>query len=87
MPRSSTPSCAPLEDRYVRQYFYEMAAEAALEATILCSNKQFTNRMKITALFPEMNPSMDSYRCVLLEISFFAYSGFKCLCMPRTFLS
>mmetsp|Transcript_16165 Transcript_16165/g.29158 ORF Transcript_16165/g.29158 Transcript_16165/m.29158 type:complete len:514 (+) Transcript_16165:47-1588(+) len=57
-------------NRYVRQYFYEMAAEAALEATIICSNKQFTNRMKITALFPEMNPSMDSYRIgTLLELS------------------
>ncbi|KAL3794807.1 hypothetical protein ACHAW5_005228 [Stephanodiscus triporus] len=44
-------------NRYVRQYFYDMASDAALEAVILCSNKQFTNRMKMTAMFPEMNPS------------------------------
>lgn len=57
-------------NRYVRQYFYGMVADAALEAAILCSDKQFTNRMKITALFPEMNPSMDSYRIgTLLELS------------------
>ena len=40
-------------DRFVRKYFYDMASEAALDATILCSNKQFTNRMKMTVLFPE----------------------------------
>ena len=61
---------ALLADRYVRQYFYNMAAEAALEAVILCSDKQITNRMKITAMFPEMNPSMDSYRIgTLLELT------------------
>ena len=43
-----------------------MAADAVLDAVILCSQKQLTNRMKVTAMFPEMNPSMDSYRCVLL---------------------
>ena len=47
-----------------------MASDAALEAAILCSNKQFTNRMKMTMMFPEMNPSMDSYRIgTLLELS------------------
>lgn len=57
-------------NRYVRKYFYDMAAEAALDATVLCSNKQLTNRMKITAMFPEMNPSMDSYRIgTLLELA------------------
>ncbi|KAL7555210.1 hypothetical protein ACHAWF_018856 [Thalassiosira exigua] len=57
-------------NRYVRQYFYDMAAEASLEAAILCSNKQISNRMKITAMFPEMNPSMDSYRIgTLLELA------------------
>lgn len=47
-----------------------MAAEAALEAVVLCSKKQLTNRMKVTAMFPEMNPSMDSYRIgTLLELA------------------
>ena len=52
-------------DRYVRQYFYEMASFAALEAVSICSHKEFTNRMKMTVMFPEMNPSMDSYRWVV----------------------
>ena len=57
-------------NRYVRQYFYDMASEAALDATVLCSKKQFTNRMKMTVMFPEMNPSMDSYRIgTLLELA------------------
>lgn len=57
-------------NRYVRQYFYDTASEAALQAATLCSNKQFTNRMKITAMFPEMNPGMDSYRIgTLLELA------------------
>lgn len=47
-----------------------MASEAALEAVTLCSKKQFTNRMKMTVMFPEMNPSMDSYRIgTLLELA------------------
>ena len=54
-----------VQDRYVRQYFYDLASEATLEATVLCSRKQITNRMKLTVMFPEMNPSMDSYRCVV----------------------
>jgi adenylate kinase len=46
-----------------------MASDAALEAVTLCSKKQFTNRMKMTVMFPEMNPSMDSYRIgTLLEL-------------------
>jgi adenylate kinase len=49
-------------NRYVRQYFYEMASDAAMEAVVLCSEGKISNRMKMTALFPEMNPSMDSYR-------------------------
>lgn len=57
-------------DRFVRKYFYDMASEAALDATILCSKKQFTNRMKMTVMFPEMNPAMDSYRIgTLLELA------------------
>lgn len=57
-------------NRYVRQYFYGMAAEAALDAVTLCSEKHISNRMKITAMFPEMNPSMDSYRIgTLLELT------------------
>jgi adenylate kinase len=47
-----------------------MASEAALDATILCSKKQFTHRMKMTVMFPEMNPAMDSYRIgTLLELA------------------
>jgi hypothetical protein len=49
-------------NRYVRQYFYDGAAQAVLEAVIRCSNGQFTNRMQVISQFPEMNPSMDSYR-------------------------
>eukprot|EP00578_Thalassiosira_sp_NH16_P031369 CAMPEP_0181081364 /NCGR_PEP_ID=MMETSP1071-20121207/3063_1 /TAXON_ID=35127 /ORGANISM="Thalassiosira sp., Strain NH16" /LENGTH=270 /DNA_ID=CAMNT_0023162907 /DNA_START=1016 /DNA_END=1828 /DNA_ORIENTATION=- len=47
-----------------------MASNAALEAATLCSKKQFPNRMKMTVMFPEMNPQMDSYRIgTLLELS------------------
>jgi len=52
-------------NRYVRQYFYDMAAQATLDAVIRCANSNATtvsNRMKIVSMFPEMNPSMDSYR-------------------------
>ena len=49
-------------NRYVRQYFYDMAAQSALDAVILCSEHKISNRMKIVSMFPEMNPSMDSYR-------------------------
>jgi hypothetical protein len=49
-------------NRYVRQYFYEMAAEAAMEAVVLCSEGKISNRMKLMSMFPEMNPEMDSYR-------------------------
>ena len=47
-------------NRFVRQYFYDMAAEAALEAVIACSEGTMSNRMKIQMMFPEMNPGMDS---------------------------
>lgn len=47
-----------------------MAADAVLESVKLCSSGQLTNRMKMTMMFPEMNPSMDSYRIgSLLEAS------------------
>lgn len=49
-------------NRYVRKYFYGMAADAALEGVVQCSKGRISNRMKMTAMFPEMNPSMDSYR-------------------------
>ena len=49
-------------NRYVRRYFYDMAAQAALDAVILCSEGKISNRMEMVAMFPEMNPSMDSYR-------------------------
>jgi hypothetical protein len=51
-------------NRYVRRYFYDMAATATLDAVELCSKGKISNRMKITSMFPEMNPSMDSYRYV-----------------------
>lgn len=52
-------------NRYIRQYFYDMAAEATLEAVALCSQGEISNLMKVTSMFPEMNPSMDSYRYVV----------------------
>lgn len=56
-------------NRYVRRYFYDGAADAALEACALCSQGQISNRMLLTAMFPEMNPSMDSYRIgTILEL-------------------
>jgi len=51
-------------NRYLRQYFYDMATEAVFEAVVLCSQRKISNRMKVVSIFPEMNPSMDSYRCV-----------------------
>jgi len=57
-------------NRYVRKYFYEMAADATLEAVALCSEGKISNRMKLTTMFPEMNPSMDSYRIgTILEMA------------------
>lgn len=56
-------------NRFVRQYFYDMISRAVLDAVILCSENKISNRMKLTAMFPEMNPSMDSYRIgTLLEL-------------------
>jgi hypothetical protein len=49
-------------NRYVRQYFYGMAANAVFDAVVLCSKGRITNRMQLNSMFPEMNPSMDSYR-------------------------
>ncbi len=49
-------------NRYVRKYFYEMASDAVLEAVVQCSKGRISNRMKMMSMFPEMNPSMDSYR-------------------------
>ena len=47
-------------NRYVRQYFYDMAANATIEALMLCSSQQISNRMKVISMFPELNPSMVS---------------------------
>jgi hypothetical protein len=50
-------------NRFVRKYFYDMAADATLEAVTLCSQGELpSNRMQLVSMFPEMNPSMDSYR-------------------------
>jgi hypothetical protein len=55
-------------NRYVRQYFYDMVATAALEAVVLCSQGRISNRMKVVSMFPEMNPAMDSYRYVSMHV-------------------
>jgi hypothetical protein len=48
---------------YVRNYFYTSASKAVKDAVIACSQgKMMTNRMQVISQFPEMNPSMDSYR-------------------------
>ena len=49
-------------NRFVRKYFSEMAANALIDAIQDCSDGRMSNRMKMTLLFPELNPSMDSYR-------------------------
>jgi len=57
-------------NRHLRSYFYQLAADAALEAVVLCSEKEISYRMKMTVMFPEMNPGMDSYRIgTLLELT------------------
>jgi adenylate kinase len=56
--------------RPVRQYFYQQAAEAVHDAVVMCSEHKMSNRMQVIAQFPEMNPSMDSYRIgTLLELA------------------
>lgn len=56
-------------NRYVRQFFYDAASEAVFEAVKLCSDGKLSNRMQIISQFPEMNPSMDSYRIgTILEL-------------------
>jgi adenylate kinase len=56
-------------NRYVRQWFYDQAATAIHDAVVLAAQRKWTNRMKVVTLFPETNPSMDSYRIgTLLEL-------------------
>ena len=56
--------------RAVRNYFYEMACKATLNAVIQCSKGELTNRMQLCCLFPELNPNMDAYRIgTLLEMT------------------
>jgi adenylate kinase len=56
-------------NRYVRKYFYALAASATLDAVTLCSQHRISPRMKMVHSFPELNPSMDSYRIgTLLEL-------------------
>jgi len=64
-------------NRYVRRYFYNMAADAALEAVTLCSKGIIPNRMKVVCMFPEMNPSMDSYRYVWRKTIFSYFVRFS----------
>jgi adenylate kinase len=66
-------------NRYCRKYFYDMASESALEAVDLCSQGKISNRMKLISMFPEMNPSMDSYRYV----STFNMAFRLPVCLPR----
>lgn len=55
---------------YVRDYFYQLASQAVLDAVILCSQGKISNRMQVISQFPEMNPSMDSYRIgTILEMA------------------
>lgn len=67
---------------YVRQYFYDLAAQAVVDAVTIVrqrgnDEKQqqqqqqpvTTSRLQVLCQFPEMNPSMDSYRIgTLLEM-------------------
>jgi adenylate kinase len=56
-------------NRYVRQWFYDAASTAIHDAVILTSRGRITNRHQVVTLFPETNPSMDSYRIgTLLEL-------------------
>jgi adenylate kinase len=57
-------------NRYVRDYFYQSVTQAVLDAVVQCSQGALTNRMQIISQFPEMNPSMDSYRIgTILEMA------------------
>ena len=58
---------------YVRQYFYDVATQAVIEAVRRVRNAApgtvINNRLQVTCQFPELNPSMDSYRIgTLLEL-------------------
>jgi adenylate kinase len=56
-------------NRFVRQYFYDAASDAVLDAVVQCSQGRLSNRMQLLVQFPELNPSMDSYRIgTLLEM-------------------
>lgn len=56
-------------NRYVRQWFYDKASTAIHDAVVLASQGKLTNRMKVVTMFPETNPSMDSYRIgTILEL-------------------
>jgi adenylate kinase len=56
-------------NRFVRQYFYDAASDAVLDAVIQCSQGRTGNRMQLLVQFPELNPDMDSYRIgTLLEM-------------------
>jgi len=56
-------------NRYVRQWFYDKASKAVLDGVILCSKGKIPHTMKIVSMFPETNPSMDSYRIgTILEL-------------------
>ena len=46
---------------YVRQWFYDMASKAMYDS-VMQPELMGTNRLLVTTMFPETNPSMDSYR-------------------------
>ena len=57
-------------NRYVRQYFYDQAAQAVRDAVVRCSHGTMSHRLQVVAQFPELNPAMDSYRIgTLLEMA------------------
>ena len=60
-------------NKYVRQYFYDLCSTAVLDAVNLYYDNDLMDhnnpRMKVVWTFPELNPSMDSYRIgTLLEL-------------------
>mmetsp|Transcript_32918 Transcript_32918/g.75810 ORF Transcript_32918/g.75810 Transcript_32918/m.75810 type:complete len:348 (+) Transcript_32918:285-1328(+) len=57
-------------NRYLRQYFYDLAADAIVEGCKLSREGSISNRMKVVTKFPELNPDTDTYRIgTLLELA------------------
>jgi adenylate kinase len=60
-------------NRYVRDFFYQTAATAVHDAVVDWGTERAytrSSRMRVSVEFPELNPSMDSYRIgTLLELT------------------